>query len=75
MRKREHVGCNSIQDKQWNPLSKGECKSPELAPIFSDKATSLLVHIKGLHARFEQKILLVSRAEAQNKLNNHSKPS
>ena len=46
--KKGTTGCNSIQDKKWNRFSKGECKSPEFAPIFSDKATSLLVQLKGL---------------------------
>ena len=59
--KKGTIGCNSIQDKKWNRFSKGECKSPEFAPNFSDKATSLLVQLKGLRASFEQKIPLASR--------------
>ena len=59
--KKETAGYNSIQDKKWDRFSKGECKSPEFAPNFSDKATSLLVQLKGLHASFEQKIPLASR--------------
>ena len=61
--KKGTTGCNSTQDKKWNRFSKDviECKSPEFAPNFSDKATTLPVHLKGLCASFELKIPLASR--------------
>ena len=61
MRKKEQLVATAYKTRSGIDLRKGECKSPEFAPIFSDKATSLLVQLKGLCTSFEQKIPLASR--------------